>query len=632
MKCWDWEKNGDLDPYKLIKGSRKKIWLNCDVCGHSFEAVVYHIALSGSFCPFCSKPPKRLCDDKNCRKCLKKSFTMQPRSKMWSLKNAMTPRQLLANSHKKFLFDCEKCGHEFLKSLDSVSRGGWCPYCANQRLCEEKDCKICFNKSFASHAKACQWSALNEKTARQVARNSNKHFWFQCDVCPHIFYVPPGRIVSTESWCGYCSNKLLCDDEDCQICFKKSFASHEFAESWSEKNEIKPRSVFASSNKRFWFFCKACKHEFNSHLYSVVAGSRCGYCSNKLLCNDEDCQVCFKKSFASHEFSKFWSGENTKCAREVFLFSNKSFWFNCEECSHSFESALYSVSQGSFCPFCSHRALCDNEDCIFCFNNSFSSNPKVEFWAKENQILPRSVFSNSGLSFWFNCVCGHQFSTTLDHISRGRWCPYCSIPTKKLCENENCKTCNDKSLNTHLCSSFWSTKNTKTPRQVLRGSHIKILFTCENGHEFSCAPFNIVAGKWCPLCFRRGERKLYEFLISSGFEVIKEKRFKWCKNKQPLPFDFLIKSLRVLIELDGHQHFRQVRNWIPHDEVQKRDLYKMRKANEYCYSVVRITWDMVYNDRGNWKEKLLKAIEDVEWHCCAFVCMNGEYDVYQGKV
>ena len=45
------------------------------------------------------------------------------------------------------------------------------------------------------------------------------------------------------------------------------------------------------------------------------------YCpnSNRIkLCSDDDCQICFNKSFASHEKSKYWSDDNITIPRLVF--------------------------------------------------------------------------------------------------------------------------------------------------------------------------------------------------------------------------------------------------------------------------------------------------------------------------
>ena len=43
-----------------------------------------------------------------------------------------------------------QCKHHFDMQLDSITSGHWCKYCANQALCDNDDCKICFEKSFAS--------------------------------------------------------------------------------------------------------------------------------------------------------------------------------------------------------------------------------------------------------------------------------------------------------------------------------------------------------------------------------------------------------------------------------------------------------------------------------------------------
>jgi hypothetical protein len=39
------------------------------------------------------------------------------------------------------------------------------------------------------------------------------------------------------------------------IPYEKSFASHEKAQYWSDKNELKPNEVFKSSHEKFIFNC-----------------------------------------------------------------------------------------------------------------------------------------------------------------------------------------------------------------------------------------------------------------------------------------------------------------------------------------------------------------------------------------
>jgi hypothetical protein len=48
-----------------------------------------------------------------------------------------------------------------LKGVKQISsQGHWCSYCSHQKLCENNDCKMCFNNSFASVKRSEQ---LNNK-------------------------------------------------------------------------------------------------------------------------------------------------------------------------------------------------------------------------------------------------------------------------------------------------------------------------------------------------------------------------------------------------------------------------------------------------------------------------------------
>ena len=105
--------------------------------------------------------------------------------------------------------------------------------------------------------------------------------------------------VNMGQWCKYCNSDGLCDAEDCLFCFQKSFAAHPMAESWSAKNEKTARQVLRNSDKKCWFMCKDCEHEFEVKLCSIQKDTHCIYCANQKLCDSDDCKVCFEKSCAS---------------------------------------------------------------------------------------------------------------------------------------------------------------------------------------------------------------------------------------------------------------------------------------------------------------------------------------------
>ena len=59
--------------------------------------------------------------------------------------------------------------------------------------------------------------------------------------------------------------------------------------------------------------------------------------------------------------------------------------------------------------------------------------------------------------------------------------------------------------------------------------------------------------------------------------------------------------------MDGEQHFRQVRNWLPPEEMHKRDLYKMNCANNNNYSIIRIYQPDVYSNKYDWVNELVNS-------------------------
>ena len=419
------------------------------------------------------------------------------------------------------------------------------------------------------------------------------------------------------------------------IPIERSFASHKKHIFWSKKNKKQPNEVYKSSHSKYLFDCNLCGHEFESQINSITNSKKwCGFCSNppKKLCNNENCKDCFDKSFSSHPRSNCWSKNNKISHREIFKSSNKKCLFDCEVCGHEFENSLNSITNSkSWCGFCANQKLCNNENCKLCFEKSFAQNPKSNYWSSKNKISPREMFKSSNKKCLFDCeVCEHTFESTLNDISAGCWCNYCA--NKKLCNNENCKLCNEKSFASHEKFIFWSSKNDKSPREMFKNSNSKWLFVCEKKHKFSSSLDHItICGRWCPKCINKTETKLCEKMIQIYPSIMTQFKQEWCKNISYLPFDFCIPEPKIIIELDGLQHFKQVMNWSPPEEQFERDRYKEKCANDNGYSTIRIIQEDVLNDKYDWCKELCEAIENIKSGnkiVNIYLCKNNEYVKY----
>ena len=228
------------------------------------------------------------------------------------------------------------------------------------KKCENIFCKSCYESSFLSFSKSHCWSNENNINPRYVPLKSGKSYLFVCDRlnCRHTFESKLLNVVTGGTWCSYCSGLKICGNENCNKCFEKSFANTEQAKFWDyeknideEGNQITPIMVTKSSNKNYYLKCdKGCGHSYSVKLNNVTNLNRkCSYCANKILCDDNNCQTCFNKSFASHSMSKYWGDNKEKdniiLSRQVFKNSGNKYKFKCcnEYCENTMEIVLNDI-------------------------------------------------------------------------------------------------------------------------------------------------------------------------------------------------------------------------------------------------------------------------------------------------
>jgi len=334
--------------------------------------------------------------------------------------------------------------------------------------------------------------------------------------------------------------------------------------------------------------------------------------------------------FSQHPKALFWSERNLIKPNEVALNSHKKFWFDCE-CGHAFESSLLNINQGNnWCGFCSNppKKLCEDDNCKMCFNNSFASHPKSIYWSNKNELTPTQVFKNADRrKFKFNCECGHKLEMVLKQISsQGHWCSYCSH--QKLCHNEDCKMCFDNSFASVERSKYLNDKNIN-PRKLFKSTNKKFNFECDVCNKiFPCQLADITRGVWCSFCVNKTEQILFNKLKETYITLERQYKVEWCKNLKHLPFDFVIEERKIIIELDGKQHFEQIGNWLSPVETRKNDLYKMNCANESGYSIIRTLQKDVYYNKYDWLGELINNIEKITNEKIVqniYMCKNDEY-------
>lgn len=153
-------------------------------------------------------------------------------------------------------------------------------------------------------------------------------------------------------------------------------------------------------------------------------------------------------------------------------------------------------------PPCNTRFMCG--DCEVCEPRSFATHPYSANWSYQlNDTTPRQCFKTSHLKYWFSCpTCHHDFDATLANVVAGKVCPFCSKPTKKLCDDENCQQCFENSFASHPKAVDWVDERC-SPRDEFKYSNKLYSFHCSACRHISqyrlndFASNNIACGFCC---------------------------------------------------------------------------------------------------------------------------------------
>jgi hypothetical protein len=116
-----------------------------------------------------------------------------------------------------------------------------------------------------------------------------------------------------------------------------------------------------------------------------------------------------------------------------------------------------------------------------------------------------------------------------------------------------------------------------------KNNKTKICIICPKHGEFWQKPIiHLYEKSGCTKCRRsKGEETIEQWLINHNIQFETQKKFKDCKNKLPLPFDFYLLNYNICIEYDGIQHFKSKKFYGGIDALfirQKNDKIK----DQYC--------------------------------------------------
>jgi DNA-directed RNA polymerase subunit RPC12/RpoP len=400
---WHPTKNGSLTPNDIMPYSNKKIWWICKK-GHEWEAAIDSRS-NGTGCPYCSG---KAVNNENCLNTVNPAL-----SREWhpTKNGSLTPNDVMPYSSKKVWWICQK-GHEWEAAIDSRSNGTGCPYCSGKAVNNEN----CLNTINPALSREWHPTKNGSLTPNDVMPYSSKKVWWLCENGHSWEAIISNR--SHSNGCPYCTGQALTDENSLNT------TNPALAIEWhpTKNGSLTPNDVMPYSNKKVWWICQK-GHEWEADIDSRSNGTGCPYCSGKAV-NNENCLNTINPALAI-EWHPTKNG--SLLPRDVTPHSHRKVWWLCSR-RHEWEATIASRSSGSGCPYCSGKAV-NNENCLN------ATNPELaREWhpIKNGSLTPSDVTSHSGKRVWWLCSRRHEWEATIDHRSRGRGCPYCSGKKKDI--------------------------------------------------------------------------------------------------------------------------------------------------------------------------------------------------------
>ena len=313
----------------------------------------------------------------------------------------------------------------------------------------------------------------------------------------------------------------------------------------------------------------------------------------------------------------------------------------CELHDYVWDALPTNILKGCGCPICRKEKIGNK------LKKTHSEYIK-ELEDKKNNIIVLDHYIDALTPIKHKCsICNYEWMVTPANILYGKSCPRCINNIRKTTEeykkellfiNPNIIVLEDyisrKTPILHKCLIHdieWTT----TPASILQGcgckecARDKLISSSKKTHEeyvnelkflkptiipldnylnsltpirhkclidnfeWYASPANILYSTGCPKCNRsHGEDEISRYLDNKDIAYIPQKRFKDCKDKKALPFDFYLPTYNVCIEYDGEQHSKPIDFFGGEKSFQllkRHDEIKTNYCKEHNIKLLRIT-------------------------------------------
>jgi hypothetical protein len=240
--------------------------------------------------------------------------------------------------------------------------------------------------------------------------------------------------------------------------------------------------------------------------------------------------------------------------------------------------------------------------CVYCKKEDKKNNQRIQFIKKSNikheykYTYEKLDYINNKKEVIITCIEHGDFKQRPDNHLAGSGCTFCNY---KLSNKEFIK----KSKKIHKNKYYYN-------KVKYTGYRNYVTIGCKKHGEFNQLARIHLSGFGCPKCtISISENKISEILSNNNIEFINQYRFKNCKNKTFLPFDFYLKKYNICIEYHGIQHYKPIDFFGGKEKFIYRQIHDKIKK-EFCMNNNIKLYTISYKD--NIELFLSNIIKDIQ--------------------
>jgi len=392
-------------------------------------------------------------------------------------------------------------------------------------------------------------------------------------ICPvHGLFIQDPHNHKKGSGCPKCGNLKIAD--------KKKMSLNDFIiKAMKIHSDIYDYSlsVYVNSYTKLIVLCPL-HGEFKQTPSNHLNGQGCPLCGNAIVSH----KLIYKKEVFITKSDKI------HCGKYDYSLVNYTGIFKKIEIicpiHGKFEQIAHNHLQGRGCQQCKKEAIKKARSLGY---DMFIK--KVRLIHKDKYRYSNKTYLDTRHKIEIICPKHGPFYQTPDKHMQGQGCTQCKIEEGSYKIKDTKESFINKALKIHGSRYDYS-------KTEYENSWTKILIICPKHGSFTQTPESHLVGRGCPRCSEPfGEKLIDKYLQPYKIKYIRQKKFKDCKDKRSLSFDFFIPIINTCIEYDGIQHFSPLDCFggkIGFESNKKRDFLKTTYCKNNGINLVRIPYYM----------------------------------------